>query len=73
MNLYTVYNSPSDYPNDYVVRRWQITEQSKAPVAMNIIIIGKNLAEIRKQLAAMGLYQIPRDVTDDKNIVETWI
>lgn len=73
MNLYTVYDSPNDYPNKYVVRRWEVSNELKDPIAMNIIIIGNDLEEIRKQLVSMGLFSIPRHETDDKKIIETWL
>jgi len=73
MNLYTVYESPSDYPDNFVVRRWEIVAPDNVPVAMNVVIIGQNLDIIRKELREMGLFRIPRDVSDDKKIIETWL
>jgi hypothetical protein len=73
MNLYTVYESPSDYPDNFVVRRWEIVAPDNVPVAKNVVIIGQNLDIIRKELREMGLFRIPRDVSDDKKIVETWV
>jgi len=73
MNLYTVYNSPIDYPDTYVVRRWEVVPPDNEPTAMNIIMIGSDLNKIRSALRQMGLYAIPRDESDDKKIVETWV
>lgn len=73
MNLYTIYNSPIDYPDTYVVRRWEVEPPDNEPVAKNVVIIGQNLNEIRSALRNMGLFVIPRDESDDKKIVETWL
>jgi len=73
MNLYTIYDSPTDYPNTYVCRRWEVLAPENVPVAMNVVIIGQNLDIIRKELREMGLFRIPRDESDDKKIVETWL
>jgi hypothetical protein len=73
MNLYTVYESPTDYPDKYVVRRWEIVDPDNVPVAKEVFMIGSDLNEIRNALQKMGLYRIPRDESDDKKIVETWI
>lgn len=73
MNLYTIYNSPTDYPDTYVVRRWEIADHNNEAVAKNVVIIGQNLNEIRSALRNMGLFVIPRDESDDKKIVETWL
>lgn len=73
MNLYTIYNSPTDYPNTYVVRRWEIVTPENVPKAMNIVMIGSDLDFIRNALREMGLFVIPRDASDDEKIVETWL
>ena len=73
MNLYTVYNSPSDYPDKFVVRRFEIVPPKNEPVAKNVVIIGNDLEEIRGALRQMGLFPIPRDETDDIKIIETWV
>ncbi len=73
MNLYTIYNNPTDYPDTYVVRRWEIVAPENKPTPKNVVIIGSDLNEIRSALREMGLYVIPRDETDDEKIVETWL
>lgn len=73
MNLYTVYESPTDYPDKYVVRRWEVEAPDNVPTAKNVVMIGSDLNEIRNALQKIGLFVIPRDESDDKKIVETWI
>jgi len=73
MELYTIYDSPTDYPNTYVCRRWEVLAPENVPVAMNVVIIDTDLDKIRNQLREIGLFRIPRDESDDKKIVETWL
>lgn len=73
MNLYTIYNSPIDYPNTFVVRRWEVVPPENKPIAKNIVMIGSDLDFIRNALREMGLFVIPRDESDDEKIVETWL
>jgi hypothetical protein len=73
MELYTIYDSPTDYPDTYVVRRWEVVTGKKEPVAMEVIMIDDDLDKIRTQLREIGLFPIPRDENDDKKIVETWL
>ena len=72
MNLYTIYNSPTDYPDTYVCRRWKIDHENN-PVAMEVFMVCTDLEKIRNKLFEMGLFKIPRDESDDKKIVETWL
>jgi hypothetical protein len=73
MNLYTIYDSPTDYPNTYVARRWEIVSPDNVPTAMEVFMIDADLQKIRDKLFLMGLFPIPRAETDDKKIVETWL
>ena len=73
MNLYTIYDSPTDYPNTYVARRWQVIGTENEPVAMEVFMVDADLDKIRDKLFGMGLFKIPRDESDDQKIVETWL
>jgi hypothetical protein len=73
MNLYTVYNSPTDYPDTYVVRRWEVVPPENEPKAMEVFMIDADLKKIRSELSKKGLFKIPRDESDDQKIVETWV
>lgn len=73
MNLYTVYDSPIDFPDKFVVRRWEVSGSDNVPKAKNVIMTGSDLEKIRNALREMGLFVIPRAESDDKKIVETWL
>jgi hypothetical protein len=70
MNTYTIYNSPTDYPNTYVARRFEI---ENVPIAKEVFMVDTDLDKIRTKLSEMGLFKIPRDESDDEKIVETWL
>lgn len=69
---YVIYDHPSDYPDDFVVRRFEITKEGALPES-KIFMNRKFLTDIREQLKMIGLYPIPRHLQDDPVIVETWI
>lgn len=73
MDLYTIYDSPTDYPNTYIARRWKVEAPENEPVAMEVFMVDSDLDKIRIKLREMGLFKIPRDESDDKNIIETWL
>ncbi len=73
MNLYTIYDSPRDFPDTYIVRRWEVVDNEKEPVAREVFMVDKDLDKIRAELQKKGLLAFQRDEDDDAKIVETWI
>jgi hypothetical protein len=73
MNLYTIYDSPTDYPDTYVCRRWQVVPPENEPVAMEVFMVDADLSKIREKLFGMGLFSMARDESDEQKIVETWL
>lgn len=67
MNIWTVYDRPSDFPNSVIARRWWLT------TATDDIIVGRTLDDIRDELKLKGLICLPRSELDDPKIVETWL
>lgn len=69
--MWTVYDHPSDYPNNYVARQvliWKDGSQTSPQ-----FMIGPDLKMIREQLMMMGLTCIGRQPGDDPVIVEVWL
>lgn len=64
--LYVIYNSPDDYPGEYVARAWLLDHPT------SYMVRGTTLEDVRRQLP-YGLTRIARDETDDPCIVETWL
>lgn len=66
LDIWVVYENPSDYPGLYVARKFR-NEKSTAE-----LVQGNTLLEVRA-LLPRGLVRLPRQHLDDPVIVETWI
>jgi len=70
--MWTVYDHPTDYPDKYVARRFDVARDGARPTES--IIIMDNLDRLRDMLAfEMHLTCLPRSPHDDPKIVETWL
>ena len=72
MSLWTVYDHPTDFPNNYVAREWVVEDGRLGPTG-NFMLA--NDVEIIREilLVQMHLHRLPRNENDDPKIVETWI
>ena len=68
---YVIYRYPSDYPNNYVVRRWRLVGLTGL-AADKDYQLADSLGEAR-ELVPKGLIQLDRSEGDDPCIVEVWI
>jgi hypothetical protein len=71
LSLWTVFNSPTDFPGRVVARRFAVVRGKLEPVATADVIVGSSIAEVRACLPP-GLYCQPRQPGDEPHIVETW-
>jgi hypothetical protein len=69
LRVYTIYDSPADYPGLFVARAFYITRTSTPG---EVIATGRSIEEVRAKLP-IGLHRIVRDESDSPSIVETWI
>lgn len=70
-SVWTVYDKPSDYPDQYVARRFDV---SKGKVIItNEIITSLFLEKVREAMRARGLYRMDRNPNDEPQIVECWL
>jgi hypothetical protein len=69
--IWTVYDHPSDYPDDYIAFRDEITSAGSRRTGE--VIRSTDLKHLRTALADYGLTRLPRDLLDDPVIVETWL
>lgn len=69
--LFTIYNSPKDYPGKFVVRRWWIGD-GPDPQPTGDFVLADSLDEAR-EFVPPGLVCFMRSETDDPVIVETWL
>jgi len=69
LTMWTVYEHPSDWPDWYVARAWEI--HSDGPRATGNMHMARTLYDLRK-LLPYGLFCMPRQNGDDPCIVEVW-
>jgi hypothetical protein len=69
LDIWTIYRYPRDYPDKYVARRAEITNDITHTRDM---FVADSLEEIRA-LLPKGLHRIERYPLDDPVIVEVWI
>lgn len=67
IDIWTVYDHPSDWPDWYVARRFDGEEPT------DDMLMNRSLAALRDSLADMGLTCLARSQEDDPVIVETWL
>lgn len=68
--IWTVYNSPEDYPGLFVVRKWLVMDGVVTPTTEGGA--GPSLEDVRA-LIPPGLVRCPRQELDDPVIVESWL
>jgi hypothetical protein len=73
MLQFTIYEKPADYPENWVVRQWELYASSKG----TLIVPGPHRIawnlEGARELIPLGQYRLGRNTEDDPYIVETWI
>lgn len=75
MEVWTVYDHPTDYPADYVARRW-IANSDGTVTATNDILRHRDLDTVRGMVGRVGgahLTRVPRMMRDDPKIIEVWL
>jgi hypothetical protein len=70
LSMWTVYDHPADYPNDFVARRSEIGDHGIC--ITRDMFVAPTLAELRALLPP-GLYRMPRAPHDDLMILEVWL
>lgn len=71
ISLYTVYERPKDYPEGYVIRRFEIRPESPDPIPCEATY-GATLDIVRERLP-LGLVRLKRSIGDEPHIVEVWV
>lgn len=70
--MWTIYDHPTDFPHYYVARKWEIGHGPE-PVKTESVIFETDLTLLRTHLAKRGYTCLPRDESDEPQIVETWL
>lgn len=71
MDMWVIYDRPTDYPDDVVARRWKVS--AKGPAPTTDLIVFKTLADCREAFDKGGYSRLGRSAIDDEHIVETWL
>jgi hypothetical protein len=72
LTMYTIYGKETrDRPGWFVCRPFLIG-QNKNPIAWPICCVAQTKEELSRPFLGAGLQRMPRQLGDDKNIVETW-
>jgi hypothetical protein len=72
LNIYTVYQHPSDYPDKWVVRRWRTLKGENIPDPEPLLVVDTH-SEVRLVMTGLGLVCLTRFPDDDPCIAETWL
>lgn len=67
LDLYVVYENPSDFPGCFVVRKWRGNVPEREPLS-----VGSSIDEARSALPE-GLHRMNRLEQDDPVIREVWL
>jgi len=68
--MWTIYDSPKDFPGQFVARRFDIFAGNA--VATAEVRTAPTIEMLRRDFRKMGLFQQPRHAGDDPVIVEVW-
>lgn len=72
LDMWVVYDHPTDFPANYIARRWYIVP-NEDPIVSREIIPAAELDDLRYVLDGMGLSQLAHMDNDDPVIIETWL
>lgn len=71
LSVWTVYDSPLDYPGKFVVRRWRVT--GAGHVMPDQRATSHDSLEEARQAVPPGLFRMGRGPADDPAVLEVWI
>ena len=69
--MWVVYDHPSDYPDDFVARKWILTKNGMLPT--ETALSGPSIDLLRYMLAENGLSRMERLPEDDPVVLEVWL
>jgi hypothetical protein len=67
LSLWTIYDHPTDYPDNFVAREFLLDKPT------DNVLIANSLEQLREAFRRAGLCCITRHPSDDAKIVETWL
>jgi hypothetical protein len=70
LTIWTVYDRPRDHPTGFIARRFEIDDGKASPTGTTLT---GPLDLIRESFTSAGLVRLPRDASDEPQVVESWI
>jgi hypothetical protein len=71
LQIWTIYDRPSDYPSNFVARLSLVGPGGQQPTEH--LLVSTDLDALREQMMQLGLTCIPRYPEDQPHIVEVWL
>jgi hypothetical protein len=71
LSMWTVYDHPKDFPNNFVARCFVVSPDGPQPTEN--FVVSPTLKALRMMLRMSGLSCMQRAEGDDAKIVETWL
>lgn len=68
--IWTIYDHPSDYPDEYALRSWKVADSGL--YGGSVAAHHADLEEVRSCIPP-GFQRIERDPSDDPVILESWV
>jgi hypothetical protein len=69
LTMWTIYDSPSDHPEGFIARRFEIDGEIRPT---DDVIVGE-LEDIRSIFCKSGLMKLSRQDGDQRQVVESWV
>jgi hypothetical protein len=73
LEVWTLYEKPSDYPGLYVARRFEIHPNNPEPQPTADVIVNESLEVLRDHFERMGFTLLPRWPDDDPVIAGVYM
>jgi hypothetical protein len=70
LNIWTIYDKPTDYPHGFCARRHEVSKHG--PLATDHLLMGE-LSDLRLIFLRAGLHCLNRQEEDEPQIVESWV
>lgn len=73
LSMWVVYEHPTDYPEKYIARRWEIDGSTPDGTRTDEVIIADKLDRLQFSMSQKGIKWIPRVPGDEPHIVGVWL
>lgn len=72
LDMFVVYERPTDYPEDFVIRRFRVGSGLEILADRTPLFVGPTLKAARRAVPPHCI-RLERDPSDDPKIVEVWL